>query len=125
MRTSLDEALPWGSFPEGHLVRPKNELFVVRTGVVVNRFKKVKRFEDAFVHLSSIVGESNSVLGYVLSLKKEFSKVLLQDTYVSLLADVPAHTNPKFVYKDQKAHLMRFNSTQEPSYWFLVRHRAG
>jgi hypothetical protein len=125
MRAAAEDSLPWSSFPEGQVVRPRNELFVVRTGVVVNRFKKMKRFEDAFVHLSSIIGESNSVLGYTLLMKKEFPRTLLQDTYVSLLADVHTHMNPKFVYKDQKVHLMRFNSTQDPSYWFLVRHRAG
>ena len=117
-------AIPWNDFPEGGVVRQGN-LWVVRLGVVVNRPKQTTKFEDSRVLLRQHYGESNSVLGYTLKAKKEFPQILQQDTFVSLFSEVENHSKPTYLYKDTKVHLLRFNSTRSPSYWFLVRHRPS
>ncbi len=122
--SSKEPVIPWNTFPEGKIVAHSDTVWVVRTGVVVNRPKRLKRFEDSYVSLASVEGEGNSVLGYILQLKRDIQKVFAQDSYVSFLADVPAHKDPKILFKDQKVYLYRFNSTKNPSYWFLFRNRA-
>jgi hypothetical protein len=121
---SKEPSIPWNTFPEGKLTKHADTIWVVRTGVVVNRPKRQKRFEDTYVSLATVEGEGNSILGYVLQLKREFQKVFAQDSYVSLLADVEAHKDPKVLFKDQKVYLYRFNSSKNPSYWFLYRNRT-
>lgn len=114
----------WNSLPEGKVVNQNPALWVVRTGVVVNKPKKQKKFEDSNISLSFLEGDANSVLGYVLQVKKEFHAVFCQDSYVSFLADVGKHTTPVVVYKDQKVYLYKYNTNKNPSYWFLVRSRS-
>jgi len=118
-----DLSIPWNTLPEGKVVCQTPLLWVVRTGVVVNKPKRQKKFEDGNILLSLMEGETNSVLGYVLQPKKEFHAVFCQESYVSFLAEVEGHTTPKVLYKDQKVYLYRFNSNKAPSYWFLVRNR--
>lgn len=125
MSRSKEPLLPWNSFPEGQIVNYESNLWVVRTGVVVNRPRKAKKFEDSYLALHMLSGESNSVLGYTLLAKREFDNVFEQDTFISFLSNVEQHTRPKYLYKDPKVHLLRFNTTRHPSYWFLVRYRPS
>lgn len=125
MSKRKDPLLPWNTFPEGKLIRYEPALWVVRIGVVVNRPKRLKKFEDSYVALHQLAGGSNSVLGYTFKSKREFPHIFEKDTFVSLLSDVEQHTKPVYAYKDPKAHLMRFNKNRTPSYWFLVRHRPS
>lgn len=125
MKRHKEPLLPWNSFPEGKILAHEPNLWVVRIGVVVNRPKKSKKFEDSYVALHQLSGESSSILGYTLTVKREFDKIFDEGTFLSLISKVDHHTNPKFLYKDQKVHLMRFNSNRSPSYWFLVRHRPS
>jgi len=121
MSANKDLVIPWNSFPDGKVVRHE-DLWVVRTGVVVNRPKRAKKYEDSYLALHMLSGESNAVLGYTVKAKKTFSHVFEQETFVSFLSDVEEHTKPKYLYKDPKVHLLRFNNTKKPSYWFLVRY---
>lgn len=123
MKRGKEPLLPWSSFPEGKLVRHEPGFWVVRTGVVVNRPRRTKKFEDSYVALHMLSGEAKTELGYTLKAKREFDHTLEQETFVSLLSDVDSHTRPVFLFKDPKVHLLRFNSTRSPSYWFLVRYR--
>lgn len=122
---SKELVIPWNSYPEGKLAKHTDMVWVVRTGVVVNKPKKQKCFEDSYIALATVEGEGNSTLGYVLQLKREFEKILVQDSYISFLADVEAHKEPKVLFKDQKVYLYRFNSAKNPSYWFLFRNRTA
>jgi hypothetical protein len=122
---SKEPTIPWNTYPEGKLAKHADMVWVVRTGVVVNKPKKQKCFEDSFLSLSTVEGEGNSTLGYILQLKKEFENILAQDSYLSFLAGVEAHKDPKILFKDQKVYLYRFNSVKTPSYWFLFRNRAA
>lgn len=117
--------IEWNSLPEGKVVSKNPLLWVVRTGVVVNKPKKQKKYEDSNISLSFLEGEANSVLGYVLQVKKEFHSVFCQDAYVSFMSDVEKHTKPVVVYKDQKVYLYKYNTSKNPSYWFLVRTRSS
>lgn len=117
--------IEWNSLPEGKVVSKNPLLWVVRTGVVVNKPKKQKKYEDSNISLSFLEGEANSVLGYVLQIKKEFHSVFCQDAYVSFMSDVEKHTKPVVVYKDQKVYLYKYNTNKNPSYWFLVRTRSS
>lgn len=116
-----DLVIPWADAEEGVIVRDKDVWFV-RIGTLVNKPKRVKKYEDSCVSLSMYAGEGSSVLGYSFAPKKKFHHSLEQPYYVSLLSDT-THKNPKLVFKDQKVHLYRFNSTKDPSYWFLYRGR--
>jgi len=122
---SKEPSIPWNSFPEGKIAKHADQIWVVRTGIVVNRPKRQKRWEDSYLSLATVEGEGNLVLGYILQVKREFEKVFVQDSYVSLLAEVDAHKDPKVLFKDQKVYLYRFNNTKNPSYWFLFRNRAA
>ena len=117
--------ISWNALPSGKVVSQNPLLWVVRTGVVVNKPKKQKKFEDSSVCLSLMEGEANSVLGYVLQVKKDFPSVFYQDSYVSFMSEVEKHKNPVVLYKDQKVYLYKFNSNKSPSYWFLVRTRSA
>lgn len=123
--SSKEITIPWNTFPEGKLTKHADSVWVVRTGVVVNRPKRQKRFEDSSLSLATVEGEGNSILGYVLQVKRDFQKVFVQDSYVSLLSDVKEHKDPKVLFKDQKVYLYRFNSNRSPSYWFLFRNRTS
>lgn len=117
-----DPLLPWNDFSEGLVVQYEKNMWVVRTGIVVNRPKRTKKFEDKKVVLHQISGESNSVLGYVFRAKRDFDHVFERETFISLLS-VTKHKNPEYLYKDPKVHLLRYGTSRSPSYQFLVRHR--
>jgi hypothetical protein len=123
--TTKEPTIPWNTFPEGRIIKQSTILWAVRTGVVVNRPRKQKCFEDSSMLLSSLEGENNSVLGYLLQTKHEFPNVFPNESYVSFFSEVEKHKNPKVLYKDQKVYLYRFNSTKSPSYWFLFRNRTS
>lgn len=123
MSKNREPLLPWNSFPEGKVLRHTDNVWVVRTGVVVHRPKRSKKYEDRYLSLHMLSGDANSVLGYTVTAKKAFDNVFEQDTFLSFITAVEAHTKPKFMYKDPKVHLMRFNAVKSPSYWFLVRYR--
>ncbi|KKL49607.1 hypothetical protein LCGC14_2313810 [marine sediment metagenome] len=125
MSRGKEPLLPWNSFPEGQVVNHEPNLWVVRTGVVVNRPRVAKKFEDSYLSLHMLSGDANSVLGYTLTTKRRFNHIFEQETYISFLSDVEKHTRPIFLYKDPKVHLLRFNTTRKPSYWFLVRYRPS
>lgn len=118
-----EPTIPWNSLPEGKVICQDTDLWVVRTGVVVNKPRRQKKFEDPNVLFSWVEGETNSVLGYTLQLKRKFPAIFAQDSYVSFLSNVEQHVNPSVLYKDQKVYLYRFNDKKSPSYWFLVRSR--
>ena len=122
---SKESVIPWNTFPEGRIAKYSDTIWIVRTGVVVNRPKRQKRFEDSCLSLAALEGEGNSALGYILQVKREFEKVFVQDSYVSFLAKVDEHKDPKILFKDQKTYLYRFNGTKNPSYWFLFRNRLA
>lgn len=121
---SKEAVIPWNTFPEGKITKHSDTIWAVRTGVVVNRPKRHKHFEDSYLSLATVEGEGNSVLGYVLQLKREFPKIFTQDSYISLLSSVTPHKSPKVLFKDQKVYLYRFNAASNPSYWFLFRNRT-
>jgi len=114
----------WNSLPEGKVIQHDPSVWVVRTGVVVNKPQRQKKFEDGNVLLSWMEGDAHSVLGYSIQTKRKFHTTFAQDSYVSLLSDVDQHSNPIVLYKDHKVYLYRFNSKRVPSYWFLVRTRT-
>lgn len=120
---STEPELPWNSFPEGQVLEHQSGLWVVRIGVVVNKPKRTKKYDDSYLTLHLLSGQSSSVLGYTLAVKRPFDHVLERGDSVSFISKVDKHTSPKFLYKDQKVHLLRFNTSRCPSYWFLVRHR--
>jgi hypothetical protein len=122
--SSKKPILPWASFPEGQIVQYEEGLWVVRFGVVVNRPKRTKRFDDAFVALHELTAAGGSTLGYTLKVKQDFGKIFSSEHYLSLITDIKEHSKPKVLFDDQKIYLYRFNATKTPSYWFLVRHRA-
>lgn len=123
--SSKELSIPWNTLPEGRVSKYSDQIWVVRTGVVVNRPKKQKCFEDSYLSLSSMEGEGNSTLGYIFQLKRKFENIFTQDSYVTLLASLQEpHKNPKLLFKDQKVYLYRFNAAKNPSYWLLVRNRT-
>lgn len=125
-KPSKEASIQWNSLPEETIVQTANNLWVIRFGVVVNRPQRKKCFEDPSLLLSHYHGDGNSILGYSLSLKKDFPHHLASEAYLSLFSNVEAkHKDPKVVYKDQKVHLYRFNNTKEPSYWLLLRTKIG
>lgn len=121
----MSKDIEWNSLPENVIAQHSDTVWVVRTGVVATKTKKQKQFEDSHVLMFSLEGEGNSVLGYVLQLKKAFPLYFNKGSYVSFFSDVTSpHKDPKVMFKDQKVYLYRFNGTKSPSYWFLFRSRA-
>jgi len=122
----MSKDIEWNSLPENVISQHSDTLWVVRTGVVATKTKRHKQFEDSHILMFSLEGEGNSVLGYVLQLKKEFPAFFSKESYVSFFSDVTVpHKEPKVMFKDQKVYLYRFNGTKNPSYWFLFRSRAA
>jgi len=118
--------LPWRTFPDGEVTEIGANSWVVRMGVVANKPKRDKKYEDNWVSLHCLSGESKSTLGYLFRAKKEFSLLFSQKTYLSLLSSSTApHKKPVLVYEDQKVMLYRFNTKKDPSYWLLVRYRPS
>tara|TARA_R100001132_G_C3272963_1_gene94971 strand:- start:3426 stop:3803 length:378 start_codon:yes stop_codon:yes gene_type:complete len=120
--TKKDPVLPWNQFPEGKLIQYKN-LWVVRTGVVVNRPKKSTKWKDKHVELTQLKGQSSAVLGYTFEVKRKFEYEFYTDTFVSFINQTDEHNTPEYLYKDPKMHLLSFNGKKLPNYWLLVRYR--
>ena len=101
-----------------------NDLYCVKTGIILNRPKKVKLYDDVFVSLYKFKGESRSTLGYALQVKRDFAQTYATGLYVSLMGEVETHTQPDLIYDDPRLYLYKFNSRKRPAYWCLVRHRV-
>ena len=124
--SSKEVILPWKTFSDGDLTEIEHNYWIVRMGVVANRPKRHKKYEDSYVSLHCLTGDSKSTLGYSFKAKREFSSVFAQRTYLSLLStSVAAHKKPLLVYDDQKVMLYRFNTRKDPSYWLLIRYRPS
>ena len=116
-------SIPWNELPLGELTKVEG-LYAVRTGVVISEPNSKEIYSDKFLTLRAMFANSlSSPLGYTLEAHVPFHHRAENLTSVTFFSEKKTHENLQYKYKDNKVHLLQFNSDDNPSYWFLVRFR--